>query len=207
VTQTRVMGHQALDGWLKLARLPIDTLTRLLPNGDTGPRNAAMLIVDRVDATVRDTIGGLLGSDALRQDAHRRRIAADERERAMELRAEAAAKSRQADARLRARHDTVAQQRAKAEQLAQDRLDDVSQMRADRQHQLEETAAKQKRAIEQDRQQKRASADKRARRQRLDVLDDQADALDQQSDALTARDEAQRLRRAASAAKTTRKRA
>ena len=204
--ETRVMGHQALDGWLKLARLPIDTITRLLPNGDTGPRNAAMLIVDRADAAVRDTIGGLLRSDALRQDAHRRRIAVDERERAMELRAEATAKSRQADARLQARTDTVAQQRAKAEEVAQDRLSEVSEMHDDRQQRVEETAAKQKRAVEQDEQQKRASADTRARRQRLDVLDDQADALDQQSDALTARDEAQRLRRVASTAKTTRKR-
>jgi hypothetical protein len=204
--ETRVVGHQALDGWLKLARLPIDTLTRLLPNGDNGPRNAAMLIVDRADATMRDTIGGLLRSDALRQDAHRRRIAADEREHAMELRAEAAVKSRQADARLRARQDAVAQQRAEAEQMAQNRLDDVSEMRADRQHRVEETAAKQKRVIEQDGQQKQASVDKRSRRQRLDVLDGETDALDQQSEALTARDEAQRLRRAASAAKTARKR-
>ncbi len=200
------MGHKAFDGWLKLARLPIDTLTRLLPNGDTGPRNAAMLIVDRADAAVRDTVGGLLGSDALRQDAHRRRTAADERERAMELRAEAAATSRQADARLQARTDTVAQQRAKAEHVAQDRLNDVSDMHDDRQQRVEDTAAEQKRAIEHDRQQKRASADTRARRQRLDVLDNQAEALDQQSDALTTRDEAQRLRRAASTAKTTRKR-
>jgi hypothetical protein len=204
--QTRAIGHRAIDGWLKLVRLPVDTFARLLPNGQTGPRDSAMLMVDRADATMRGAIGGLLGDDALQQDAHLRRVTADERERAMELRAEAEAKTRQADARLRARQDKAAQQRAKAEQVAEKRLNDVSEKRADRQRRLKKTATKQEQAVERDRQKKRTAADKRARRQRLDVLDGQAKALDRKSAALTARDEAQRLRRAASKAKTARKR-
>ena len=43
----RELRRNALDGWLKAVRFPIDTATRLLPNGDQGPRNAAMLVIEQ----------------------------------------------------------------------------------------------------------------------------------------------------------------
>jgi hypothetical protein len=55
------------------------------------------------------------------------------------------------------------------------------------------------------RQKQRTAEETKAKRERLEVLDEQADALDQESDALTATDEAQRLRKAAGAAKAARK--
>jgi colicin import membrane protein len=203
--EAETIGHRAVDGWLKLARLPVDTVARLLPNGDTGPRNAAMVAVDRFDATVRDTLGAVLRDDGLRADARRRRAAADQREQALKLRVQAAETSQAADARLRREQEAAEKARVQAEQAAERRLQDVSKDRAERERRVEDGARKQQQAVDRAHEQRLASADKRAKVERLEVLDDKEQALDTKADALTASDEAQRLRKAASTAKAARK--
>src|SRR4029077_7092552 len=112
------VGRAAVSGWFRAARLPVDMAVRVLPNGNEGPRNGAMLAIDRLEATMRDTVGGLLGDDDLRADAHRRRIAADERERALELRVVAEHKKRDADAHLSEGQDAVRQRRQRVQRTA-----------------------------------------------------------------------------------------
>jgi hypothetical protein len=201
----RDMGRTTLDTWLRISRLPFDAASRLLPNGDHGPRTPAKLVIDRVDATIRDTVGSLLGDDELREDASRRRVAADERERALELRVEAATKKQRADLRLADRQDSAEQQRAEAERRAEQQTQRADREKAQREQRAKETAAKQQHAVEEAERQKLAAAETKAKKQRLKVLETEADALDTESDALTATDEAQRLRTAASAAKAARK--
>jgi colicin import membrane protein len=202
--EARTVRRVAIDRWLKVVRLPFDTVAHLLP-ADRGPRNAAMLAIDRADATVRAAVGGIFHDDDLRDDAFRRRAAADERERALELRGEAEEKQRTSDAQLAKELEGAARLREAADREAQERRRQVDEERAEQQRKAREAAVAQERAVEQARAERLADADKKAKRERLDVLDEQAAALDREVDALTATDEAQRLRDAASAAKAARK--
>jgi hypothetical protein len=164
-----------------------------------------MLVIDRADATVRAAVGGLFHDDDLRADAFRRRAAADERERAIELRGEAQEKKRVADAQLAEELEGAERLRERAEQEAEARLQRAEEERAERERQVRAVAAQQEQALEQARAERLAAEDKQAKRERLDVLDEQAAALDVEADALTATDEAQRLREAAGKAKAARK--
>jgi hypothetical protein len=202
--EVSTVRRAAIDRWLRVARFPFDTVANLLPS-DRGPRNAAMLVIDRADATVRAAVGGLLHDDDLRADAFRRRAAADERERAIELRSEAQAKKRVADAQLAEELEGAERLRDQAEQEAEARAQRVEEERAERERQVRAVAARQEQAVEQERAERLAAQDKQAKRERLDVLDEQAAALDVEADALTATDEAQRLRAAAADAKAARK--
>jgi DNA-directed RNA polymerase beta' subunit len=203
--EAETIGHRAVDAWLKFIRLPVDTVVRLLPNGDTGPRNTVSVAVERFDATVRDAIGTVLRDHGLRADASRRRAAADQRERGLVLRGKATETIEAADARLRREQEASEKARAEAERAAEQRLRDVAKERAERQRRAEDLARKQEQAVDHAREEKLSSAEKRAKVERLEVLDDKERALDTEADALAASGEAQRLRKAATSAKAARK--
>src|SRR4051812_11334453 len=103
------MQRNAVDGYLKLVRLPIDAAVRFgLGNSET---------VDRADAGIRALAGRIIGDQELIRDAERRRAAVDERERAALLRVEAEQRRQQAtktaeQGRQQVRED---EQRAKQE--------------------------------------------------------------------------------------------
>jgi len=202
--QVKTVRRAAIDRWLRMARLPFDTVAHLLPE-NPGPRDAASLVIDRADATVRAAVGGLLNDEELRDDGLRRRAAADERERAIELRGVAQEKKLVADQELAQELDGAARLREEAEIEAEKRLRRTDEERAARERQVRDAAAAQERVVEQARAERLAATEKKAKRERLDVLEEEAGALDHEADALTAADEAQRLRDAASAAKATRK--
>jgi dTMP kinase len=202
--EVRTVRRAAVDGWLRVARLPFDTVARLLPS-DRGRRNAAVLTLDRADAAARAKLGGLFNDPELLEDAARRRIAADERERAIEYRLEAERKQRDADAQLARELNAAEDLRERAERDAQERMRKADTERARRVARTRESTAAQKRDVEQARAKRRAAEETAAKRERLEVLDQQASTLDQEADALTAEDEAQRLRDAAAAAKAARK--
>jgi hypothetical protein len=195
----------AIDGWLRVARLPFDTVARLLP-ADRGPRNAAMLVIDRADATVRAAVGGILHDDDLCEDAFRRRAAADERRRAIELRMAAEEKQRDSDAQLAEALEGAARVREQAADEADRRLRQADNERAEQELRARLAAAAQERAVQLAREERLAAEDKQAKRERLNVLDEQAEALDREADALMASEDAQLLRDAAGAAKAARKR-
>jgi hypothetical protein len=202
--EVRNVRRAAIDRWLRVARLPFDTVAQLLPS-DRGPRNAAMLVIDRADASVRAAVGELLHDDDLRADAFRRRAAADERERAAELLVAAEEKKRVSDAELAQELDGAARLREEAAREAEMRAREADEERSQRRHQARQTAAAQERVVDEVAEEQLATVEKQAKRERLNVLDEQAEALDAEADALVATDEAQRLRDAARAAKAARK--
>ena len=202
--EVRHVRRAAIDRWLRVARMPFDTVAHLLP-ADRGPRNAAMLAIDRADATLRAAAGGLFQDDDLRDDALRRRAAADERERAIELRVAAEERKRASDAQLAQELDGAARLREAAEREAAARMQRADEARSEQQRRVQQVAAAQEQAVEEAREDVLAAEDKIAKRERLNVLDERADALDRETDALTATEEAQRLRDAAAAAKAARK--
>ncbi|MDP2712662.1 MAG: hypothetical protein Q8O56_15715 [Solirubrobacteraceae bacterium] len=84
----RAIPRSAVDGAVKLTRMPLDIVVSLLPGDGSsgGPGPSAGIALDRLEATVRDVAGMALGDDEMRADADRRRIAADERAQALRQR-------------------------------------------------------------------------------------------------------------------------
>jgi len=193
------------DLWLRAVRLPIDLVSKVLPNGDRGPRNTATLFVDRADATIRNAAGRAFGDEVLQEEALRRRAATDERARAIRMRTEAAQKQQEADAKVAARQREADSRREQARRDAESRKHEIDRERGERKGQVRQTVAKQENAVRQARDAKVEKIDTRAKRDRLGVLEETSDALDREAKALTAADEAQRLRDAAAKAKERRK--
>src|SRR5690242_16314059 len=117
----RTLPRTAVEGYLRLVRVPLDGAISLLPGNGTGTKPAAELALDRLDARLRSVIGTLLSDPALRQDAERRRHAVLERERALGLRAEAEARSEEADSRLQERQQQATRQQEQATRRAEAR--------------------------------------------------------------------------------------
>lgn len=208
----RTLPRTALDRSLRLVRKPLDVATELLPDGGDGHgvespslRSAAKLVVDRAEAVVRDVAGRVWRDPELRDDARRRRLAADERERALRLQAEAERRSLEADADLRRRQEEAEQRRLDAERQAEEQRRRAEADAQAEKRRAAEQATRQKAAARKTAARTEAAVDKQARRARLDQLDDEAAALAEQEKALTAADEAQRLRKEAARAKATRK--
>lgn len=107
------IARTVVDRSLKLARAPLD-----MALGVAGmSRSPAKLAVDRVEAGVRKTAGVVLGDRGLKRDAERREVAAEERERALQLQEEAERRRVEAEKQRRSRERRVdkAAQKAKAD--------------------------------------------------------------------------------------------
>jgi hypothetical protein len=200
-------GRMAVDGWTKAVRVPAGFVIRALPDRVDGSwaRASAEVTVDRAEAALREAVGGLLRDDELVADGRRRRIAAHERQRAIALRAEAEDERRAADLQLVAEREAAQRRRAEAERTAEQQRASAEREKAARERQARDTAAKQQRAVEAAKAEKLDAAEKREKRERLALLDDRLDGMEEDTTALTTADEAIRLRKAATAAKASRK--
>jgi hypothetical protein len=202
----RSIPRTALDRSVKLARLPLDSTLRVLGrNKGTGPAARADVAVDRIDAAVREVGGAVLGDEQLRDEAGRRRTAADERERGQELRSKAQQRKEQADDRLAQERADAEQHRQKAAKQAQADQQKVVQERKAQSRRLSNAAARRKTAVETAAAQVHEDVDERSQRQRLEQLEEQSEVLAEQREALAANDEARRLGKAAARTKAARK--
>ena len=202
----RSTPRSALDSYLKLLRLPADAVVKALASrGRDGETTPAELAVDRADAAVRDVLGRVFNDTELQADARRRRAAADERARALKLRATAERHSEQADENLDSRQATAEQRRKDAADREQQRKQDAEKQRAATSRQLAQVEDRKLTAVQAETQRAEEAIDDHARRERLDQLDAKTGMLKTEEEALTARSEAQRLRRAAAETKSQRK--
>ena len=201
----RAIPRTAVDGYLRLVRLPLDAAIGLLPGNGTGRGTAAALALDRVDAAARAVAGAVFADSVLREDAARRHLAADERGRAFRLRAEAQRKRREAESRLAERQDQAARQRQRAKQRAEGTRRQAERRREQKTRQAAKTESKRRGTSRKAAARIDGAVDARARQARLKTLDRKADALREREEALTASDEARRLAGAASKAKAARK--
>jgi len=199
----RAISRTALGGSIRFARLPIDGMLGLA--GENPTATSAKLAVDRVDATVRSVVGTVLADDEIKQEARRRMQATDERERALDLRAAAEARSRSAESRAAGLRREAAQRRGAAEREGQSKLRKAEKRRATAKSKATRVSQSRRAAAEKEAARKEGEIDEQAKRARLDQLDAKSEALEEKDTALTAADEAQRLREAATAAKADRK--
>ena len=194
----------AVDGYLKLVRLPLDTAAAMLPGVDP---EVAGVALDRADATARGLAGTLLLDTPLREDAARRHAAADERGKALHLRAEAERKRHQADERLSDKTQQAEERRREAAEKAEQREQQAEQRRKKKAEQAKETERKRRAQSRKAAAQVEEKIEDEARKERLESLETKADALKEREEALTAKDEAQRLGQAAGRVKAQRKNA
>ena len=119
----RTIPRTAFTSYLRLARVPIDAAIGALP----GNREARKLSADRADAAVRSVAASVFGDSELREDARRRREAADERAKAIKLRGEAQRRGQQADAAVEQRHEQAQKRRKQADERAKERRQSAKQ--------------------------------------------------------------------------------
>jgi hypothetical protein len=176
----RSLPRAAVGGYIKAVRWPVEQALSL--RGGKGK-----LAVDRAEAAARDVAGTALDDQELKAEAGARFAAAERRERAQTLDAQASQRraAAQQDARERKR---------KADRERQQRKRAAARAERDRKAAAEEVVA---RAHE--------SIDEQAKRDRLEQLGSEAAAQAEREEALTARDEARRLATATAGAKAARK--
>jgi len=199
----RTISRMALGSSLKLARLPVDGVLRVA--GGSGTAAGVKLILDRAEARIRALAGKALGDDALQEDARRRGVAADERERAMHLRAEAELRSERADERVTAKERVAERRRGQAAETAKRKRRQAEERRESTKRQAAQATRRRRDAAEKSADQSEKAIEEHAKLERLEHLDTKAEALEEREAALRTADEARRLRAAASSAKAERK--
>ena len=114
-----------VDRSLKVARTPVD----LTIKAAGASRSPAKLAVDRAEAGIRGAAGTILRNPGLKQDAHQREIATEERERALTLEREAEAREREARERADTERGQAEEKRARAARDAQKKKDEAAKRR------------------------------------------------------------------------------
>jgi colicin import membrane protein len=201
----RAIPRAAIGGSIKAVRLPLDIAVSLLPGDGAGPRPRAGLALDRLEARVRGLAGAALGDEVLREDAARRRLAADERERALRLRTAAARRAAEADERLADTREDAEERREEAAERARHQRLEAQQVREQRARDAGRVERRRRTASETVKSNVDGAIDEVAAEARLEQLEREEAALDEQADALTAEVEAQRLQDAATRRKAARK--
>jgi hypothetical protein len=201
----RTISRSAVDGYLKLLRFPLDAAVTVGLRNRAAERSTATIRLDRVEAGLRGLAGRTLGDEELRRDAELRRLAADERERAVRLRVTAQRRTEFADERLSETEEKAERQRRQASAQAVNRKARAERQRRVESGRVKEVEAQRRRANGKATAQQAAALEERSKRVRLEQLDEQADALSKKEEALAAKNEARRLRAAASKTKAARK--
>ena len=201
----RAIPRTAIGASIKAVRLPLDIAVSLLPGNSSGPRPNAGIALDRLEAHARDLAGAVLGDEVLREDAARRRLAADERERAVRLRTAAAQRADEADEYLAETREDAEEQREDAAERARRQRSEAKHVREQRSRDAARVERKRRAASETVRSNVDEAIDEVAAEARLKQLEREAASLDEQGDALTAEAEAQRLQDEATRRKAARK--
>ena len=199
----RIPGS-ALDGYLNLVKRPVDAVARRTRR-DGFATSPAELVLDRIDATVRETAGRIFGDETLQDDARKRRVAASERERAMELKVEAEVKTQEADQEFARRQRAADERRQQAERRAEEEKQRIEQEKQAKEREVEKTAAQRKASNRKVASTVEGAIDDKADKNRLQQLQVEAEALREEEKALGAQAAAKTLSTAAGKAKASRK--
>jgi hypothetical protein len=194
----------AVDRSLRVARLPLDATVAVF--GRESDRGfAAVVMLDRADAAVRRFAGRVLHDEPLQHDADARNIAAHERTRAHEMRAETELRRRRADAEFRETLETADEERADAERRADQRRTRIDEERLAESRHVTEQAEQRKAVSRKAADRAERNLDAREQKARLEQLEKESDVLNTKKHSVTTASEAQRLQRAASEVKSKRK--
>ena len=194
---------KAVDGALTLIRLPADLVLSIVP--ESRAATSAGLVFDRADAAVRNQVGKLFSDSEMREDATQRRVALDERRRALRLRTEADARLETAQALTEQRRDEAKARRKKADEQAKRRQARAKDQREQKKAQAAKGADERKDAARKNAAKVEEKAEKRGKLDRLEQLEKKSKALEVKESAVRAAAEARRLEEAAATTKGRRK--
>lgn len=193
---------KSVDGALTLVRLPADLALSIVP-GSRG--TSAGLMIDRADAAVRGLASKVFSDPQMQEDADQRRLVADERRRALRLRAESDTRRESAEALTEQRQDEAKARRKKADEQAKRKQAKAKS----RQEQKKAEAAMVANRRKADARANAAKAEERVESHgkvdRLEQLEKRSEALEVKESAVRAADEARRLEKAAASTKERRK--
>ncbi len=190
---------------LKAARLPVDTFQRVTRRGQDAAEWSVAIAIDSAEATVRETLGGLLGDSQLLDDARLQRAKVAQMRKAIEEKAAAARTEVQSEARYEQRKAAVEQQKDHVEQQANQREQQLEREKAQAKQRIAAEAARKQEAADKaaKARQDRIAADERAAELRR--LNAESAALAEKERALAAADKVAQLDAAAKATKRARK--
>ena len=201
----RAIPRTAIGGSIKAARLPLDIAFSLLPGNGTGAGASAEIALDRVEAQIRDFAGLALGDEILREDAALRRLAADERERALRLRSAAHRRAQDADEHLDETLEETEEQREQAAERARRQRAAAAAERKARTQQAAQAERRRQTSNAKAKARTDEAIDERASEARLERRKRETEVLDEKAGALTAEAEAQRLQDEATRKKAARR--
>jgi hypothetical protein len=198
------MPRRAVDRSLRILRMPIDMTVGVLDR-EGNKASAFTLGLDRADATVRRFAGRILHDEPLQRDAQERGLAIKEREKALQLRTDAALRRRRADAEFEDNLETAQTQRAAAEQRADKLRASVDEQRRAESERLAEQTDQRRTASRDAADRTQQAIDERAQEAHLADLEKEAEVLEAREASVTTRSEAQRLQSALSEVKNNRR--
>ena len=200
----RTVPRTALDTYLKTLRLPVKVAERAL-NRDESRTWPPTLLADRAEATVRGIAGRLWDDPVLTEQADRLRLATDDRERALRLRAAAEAHRAEADQKSSRKHEQAARIERTAQERADAAAEAVEAQAQRRETVIAEQAAKKKTAVRRQAAAKQDRLDQEAKQKRLQQLDREVEVLDLTAAASTQERASSALEEAAATVKARRK--
>ena len=194
----------ATGAYINAVKWPLSRAARVVGRGNgkaTGPE----VLVERADAKARAVAGTVTGDEKLKAEARKKGAAADQRERAVKLRKQAAEAQTQVEKNASDTEAKAQERRQKAAADERKRKAQADKQREQTEMQAEEAAERRKK----DAQEAKAKVDglneDKEQRERREVLAEKEKALSERDSALTAKDEAARLESAASRTKAQRK--
>jgi hypothetical protein len=194
---------KAVDGALRLVRRPANLVLGIVPESRTA--TSARLMIDRADAAVRNQVGRVLSDSEMREDANQRRVAADERRRALRLHTESDARLETAQALTEQRRDEAKARRKKEDEQAKRSRARAKDQREQKKAQAATAASERKDAARKGAAKVEEKVEKRGKLDRLEQLEKRSAALEVKESAIRAADEARRLEEAAATTKARRK--
>ncbi|MBI2708533.1 MAG: hypothetical protein HYX34_02400 [Actinobacteria bacterium] len=193
----------AIDTYWNILRLPVALAGRVTGHaGDDDPW-APRLAFDSLEASAKSFAAGLLGDDALRDEAERLRARVSLLRHAAELDTKARRKEAEADDQLARRRRDARETSEAADERAQEAAQRLEKEEEQRKQQARSTAASRKRTARQAAARREDAIDGTAREAELRRLREEREALEEKQRAATAKGEALRLDEAA---KTVRRR-
>jgi len=133
---------------LRAARLPLTAFELVARRGQDAALWPPAIAFESAEATVRETLGGLLRDETLVADARLQRVRVNELRHALESKAAAVEKQAEADQQYQQRKAQVARQQETVEQRADERQRDLDKAKADAKRKVAEDAARKKEAAD-----------------------------------------------------------
>jgi hypothetical protein len=171
------LPRTTLDAGMAVLRLPLTATEMLLRPGRDNSQWPPAVVFDRIDATVRETVGRVLRDDALIEQARLERSEASMREQAMRKEAEADERAQEARERIDSAQERAEEKRQRVEEQREQRRSAVEQRRRESEQEARQRAQTKKATVRKANDRQRRAVASKAQQAKVARLDAEAGAL------------------------------